>query len=147
MRIDDAVRSKLDQRLVDEIAKQAEHGTAAPSDAFSVTIELAVDLKPRRGLSRTDTLADLRDQATDLHAGIEAALAEAGTTHYQRHVLSNSIEATLSAPIILTIADRPDVQKIRLVKLDRVTTEHRESRPPPGGGPMFDVRIQNRPDP
>jgi hypothetical protein len=90
---------------------------------FEVTIEVIGSYKHSSNLSRQEAREEMEHQSEQFQAGIVESLNLMGITEYDRLVLSNSIAAALTMSQIQEIAMRDEVKMIRLVKIQKVTTD------------------------
>lgn len=120
---DDMYSEKLDPRLLEEIRLRSQDESAREeSQPFTVAIELVEDLPAPQSGSRKEKLAKMTQLAQQSQAALLAELKSMGVTEFESLALSNSISTELTLEQIERVASRDDVRRIRLRKIERVTT-------------------------
>ena len=121
--------SKVDRRLITEIQQRSQRARdegmthqELALQRYQVSIELKQTLIPRNGLTRAETLNDLKRQAQSHQASMVKMLKSMGVASFKVLPLSNSIKTYLTAEQIDEIAKHPDVKIIRFVKPEIVIT-------------------------
>lgn len=122
---------KLGPRLREEIRIRREAGLAegrSPEELsqgrFKVSIELPERPEASPRVSREEAYRRMTRQVERAQEGIVEALRSMGVDQFERLILSNSLVAELTVDQIHKIAERSDVKAIRLVRLEKVTTEN-----------------------
>lgn len=117
------ISRKLDRSLLAEVdLRRKSTDTSEGLGDFKVIIELADDLAAPDSGSRDEKLTEMKQMAERSQASLVAHLESLGVSQFESLTLSNSIATELTFEQIESVAGREDVRRIRLRRIERVTT-------------------------